>query len=320
MKAALVTAWGSPPSCINTSDLPPPLPSQLQLKVLAAAIPRVVQLRASRKHSSASTAVLPFDPSIDGVGIDEATGQKYFIPTLAAPVFAERANVDRSQLIQLPAEADAVTIAALANPVTSSWMALRCRTVDGSCLHRTVLILGATSASGRAAAFVARLLGASRVVGVSRCRQTLDCVEGLDERVVLPPGEGPWAMPDSVGPVQVVLDYVGGPAAIRVMQAVKIGKEDLQYIIIGGLAGQENLDLPMRMVNTRPIRIMGSGIGSLRREEISHEMEGLVGAIVEVAAKMEELPFEVLPVPLAEIHAVWGKEAIMNKKRVVLVP
>ncbi|KAF7557920.1 hypothetical protein G7Z17_g292 [Cylindrodendrum hubeiense] len=311
MKAARVTSWGSPPEYITVPDLPAPSPSQLQLKVLAVGIPRVVRGRAARKHPSAFGASLPFDPSIDGVGLDEATNDRYFITASSEPLLAERVNVDRSQLVKLDAAADAVTVAALANPTASSWLALRRRAIGG-CQGRTVAILGATSASGRAAVSVARALGASRVVGLARSEESLAAVEGLDEHVVL---ADPFVLPSSVGPIDIVLDYVGGPVAIDLLQAAVIRPgENLQYIQVGGLAGYENHTLPARLINRKPILIMGSGLGSVSTEEIEREGPGLVAMISQMKA-----PFEVVTAPLADAQSVWESKEV-GDKRLVLVP
>lgn len=76
MKAARVTSWGSSPEYISVPDLPEPSPTQLQLKVVAAGLSRVVPARAAGHHPTAMGADLPFDPSVDGVGVDEATGEQ----------------------------------------------------------------------------------------------------------------------------------------------------------------------------------------------------------------------------------------------------
>jgi hypothetical protein len=120
MKGAHVTTWGNAPKYIDVPDLPPPSSTQLRLKVLAAGVPRAVQGRAARLHHSAFDQPLPFDPSIDGVGRDEETGDLYFIDSLAAPIFSEYANVERIQLFPLNRTADPVAVAALANNTQSS--------------------------------------------------------------------------------------------------------------------------------------------------------------------------------------------------------
>ncbi|KAK7413077.1 hypothetical protein QQX98_008025 [Neonectria punicea] len=300
MKAARVTSWGSAPEYIDVPDLEAPSPGQVQLKMLAVGVPRVVRGRAARKHPSAFNAELPFDPSLDGVGVDEATNERYFVTPFAGALLAERVNVNQNQLVKLDPAADPVTVAALANPASSSWLALQCRVVGG-CKGRTVVILGATSASGRLAAMVAQSLGAARVVGLSRSEDTLATVDGLDDRIVL---TDPLVLPVDIGPVDIVLDY---KAEVR-------PDENLQYVQIGGLAGYESHVLPARLINLKPIRIMGSGAGSVSRDEMKREVGGLVAAITSM-----KTPFGVFTAPLAEAHTVWDLEDTEGK-RLVLVP
>lgn len=312
MKVARVTSWGSPPEVSSVPDLPPPSSAQLQIKVLAVAVPPLVRGRATGKHSSARGAALPYDPSVDGVGVDEATGDLYYVSPMAAPLFAERANVDRNQTIKLEPGVDPVAVATLVNPVSSSWMALRCRALPGSYEGATVLVLGATSTSGRAAVRVARSLGAARVVGVSRTEETLATVEGLDARVLL---RDPFTLPTEVGPVHIILDFVGGRAAVEALLAAEAepGK-DLQYIHVGDLAGEETIALPARLLNAKPIRITGSGMGSWSKMDMKREIGGLLSTV----AKMPR-PQDVMTAPLSDVQSVWESEEA-KAKRLVLIP
>ncbi|KAJ5631504.1 uncharacterized protein N7484_011604 [Penicillium longicatenatum] len=310
MKAVRVTSWGSPPEYITVPDLPPPEPTQLQLRILAAGVPRVTRFRAAKDHPSAYNATLPFDPGVDGVGLDETTGTRYFIHAFAAPIYAERANVLRSQLVQLDANIDPVSLAGLANPATSSWMALKYRAIGG-CKGLTVAIVGATSASGRLAALIARTLGATRVIGFSRNADTLATVEGLDTRVIL---KEPLVLPDDLGPVHIVLDYVGGPNGVSLMEAVEIDPgKDLQYILTGGLAGHKDVHLPAQLINKRPIRIMASGIGSFSGEDLKREQSALVAAVA-----MIKPPFDLFPTSLEDFPAAWSSGD--KAKKLVVTP
>lgn len=316
MKAVCVTSWGSLPEYISVPDLPSPSPTQLQLKVIAVGVSRVVRGRAAGKHPSALNASLPFDPSTDGVGLDETTGDLYFVNSIDTSLFAERANVERKNLVKLDSGVDPVTVAAVANPAASSWMALKCRAIGG-CEGRTVVIVGATSASGRAAVFIARSLGAARVIGISRSEQTLATVQGLDERIVMNYYESPemFSFPSNLGPVHIVIDYVGGPTSIGLMKSVQIPEgENLQYIYVGGLSGYDKVDLPIRLINTKAIRIMASGLGSWSRKDLNHEIKGLVVALT----KMEKLS-DVVTAPLADVKAAWDSEETRTK-RLVLMP
>lgn len=311
MKVARVTSWGSAPEFSSAPDLPAPSPTQVQVKVVAVAVPPVVRSRASGKHPSARGAALPYDPTVDGVVQDEA-GDLYYVSPMSSSLFAERANVERQQLVKLAPGADAVAVATLVNPVGSSWMALRCRALPGSVEGATVVVLGATSTSGRAAVSVARALGAARIIGASRTEATLAAVEGLDHRVVL---SEPYALPSDIGPVHIVLDFVGGRAAVGVLQSAEAepGK-DVQYIHIGDLAGEESIGLPGRLLNSKPIRITGSGMGAWGKMDIKKEIGGLLATVVKL-----QRPEGVITAALADVGTVWDTEEAKTK-RLVLIP
>ncbi|KAK6815122.1 hypothetical protein RU639_008494 [Aspergillus parasiticus] len=259
MKAALVTSWGKPPQYISIPDLPPPTPTQVQLKVLATSVTRVVRSRAAGAHSTAFKVPLPYDPSVDGVARDEITGDMYFITQLAAPLFAERTNVDLRHVIRLDEGTDPVK-------------------------GRTVLIIGATTAGGRCAATVARSLGATRIIGMSRNEETLAVVEGLDDRVVL---REPFALPPSVGPVHIVLDYIGsGPAASGILQTAQ----------------------------SVPLCILGTGVGCFTVEDWRRELP----EITKMTSHMH-IPFPIFTVPLSGVASAWESEDTLTK-RLVLMP
>ncbi|KAL6231522.1 hypothetical protein BDW75DRAFT_233532 [Aspergillus navahoensis] len=335
MHAALVPSWSSPsPVYTQIPDADPPPPGQLQLKILAVGIPRVVRLRAQGIHPTAKTANLPYDPSIDGVGIDEQTGVSYYILPLSATCLAERVNVDQGNLVPLQPGAsasgaqspDPVAIAGLVNPVSSSWMALKTR-VNGDITGKTVLVLGATSKSGRAAVLVARFLGAKKVVGVARTEEGLRGVEGLDgwvtPRDMLPGAAGGrFALPDWVGPVHIVLDYVGGSVAAGVLESAKVKDgEELQYVQVGNLAlemgtGEKHMfeTLPGHLISRRPICIRGSGLGSFSRGDLIREMPGLMAFLAGMKA-----PFGIASAPMSEVASVW-KDEDTKGSRLVIVP
>ncbi|KAL4990754.1 hypothetical protein BDW68DRAFT_194042 [Aspergillus falconensis] len=335
MHAALVPSWSSPsPVYTQIPDPPPPSTGQLQLKILAVGIPRVVRLRAQGIHPTAKTANLPYDPSIDAVGIDEQTGVAYYILPLSGACLAERVNVGRGNLVPLqpgtPESAsqtpDPVAIAGLVNPVSSSWMALRTR-VNGEVTGKTVLVLGATSKSGQAAALVARYLGAKKVIGVARREEGLRCVEGLDRWVasgdmLLGAAGGRFVLPDWVGPVHIVLDYVGGSVAAGVLGSAEIEDgEELQYVQVGNLAlemgtGEKHMfeTLPGHLISRRPICIRGSGMGSFSRADLIREMPGLMAFLGGMKA-----PFGIASAPMSEVASVWRDEDTKGS-RLVIVP
>jgi len=309
MHIAQVTAWGQPPVYTTAPDPPEAGPGQIRLKILASAVHRLVHARAAKLHFSATT--LPLDPSSDGVGVDEATGKLYYIGTFAVGTFADYVVVDRARVVEVPEGADPVAVAALSNPVMSSWMALATRTANRP-EGFSVLILGVTGTSGRAAVAVARIFGAGRIIGVARNEAALRSIEGLDGYVVQrdPPETSNFG---SIGHVDVVLDYVYGKAAAAVLAALKPERET-QYVNIGTVGAEETIALPAQLLRAKMLKLTGSAPGSWTLAELGREMP----SIVKAAAGMQ-LPADVFTKPLSEVEALWGSEEA-KKKRMVLVP
>ncbi|KIH94861.1 hypothetical protein SPBR_03812 [Sporothrix brasiliensis 5110] len=315
MHYAQVQAFGQPPQYLEGPDLPAPTGNQIRLKVLAAAVHRLVQMRAKGAHFSATSA--PLDPSSDGVAVDEATGQVYYVGTFAAPLFAEYANVDKARLVPLPAGADPVTVAALANPVQSSWMSLAAR-VNRDVLPEafSVLILGVTGTSGRAAVDVARQFGAGTVVGAGRREAPLQALvadKALDAYLVLDDATLAAAT-RALGHVDVVLDYVWGAQAATVLNNLQPGAAVTQYVNIGTTAQEETLALSAQTLRAKNLTLSGAAPGSYTLAAAGKELP----AIVAMAASLPK-PADVVPYPLSEVARVWDTDEA-RKKRLVLLP
>lgn len=313
MHAAIVTDFDQPPKYTEVPGPTPPSSSQLRLRVLAAGVPNVARQIAAGKHFIAAT--LPYTPGIDGVGVDESANppKKHYFTTLPDNTgsLSEYVSVDRRSAVALPDGADETSVAALVNAAQSSWMALRHRTSN---LPEgwSVAILGATSASGRIAVGIATALGAGRVVGIARSEKALAGVDGLDERVVLD-GEDPAKTDFSKvgGHVDVVLDYIYGPAILALLSALKPTAE-VQYVQIGVLSGAD-VEFPAALLRSKMITLRGAGPGSWTMAQLAGETAGLLKAVKGLKADSLHLA------RLEDVEAVWNSPDVKGK-RLVFVP
>ncbi|KAJ0118138.1 Quinidine resistance protein 1 [Diaporthe amygdali] len=313
MHAAVVTDFGQPPKYTTAPDLPPPSPEQLRLRVLAAGVPNVARMIAAGKHFI--SASLPYIPGIDGVGIDESVSpaQKYYFTTLPANTgsLSEYVNIERKVAVPLPDDIDEKSIVALVNPAQSSWMAIRHRTSN---LPQgwSVAILGATSASGRIAVGIAKALGAGRVIGIARGEKALAEVDGLDEKIVLD-GTDPAKTDFSKlgGQVDVVLDYVYGPAILALLSALRPTAE-VQYVQIGVLSGGDTT-LPAALLRSKMITMRGAGPGSWTMAQLAGEAADMVGAVKGLKAD------SLYVAKLEDVESVWNSPDVKGK-RLVFVP
>ncbi|CAD0053960.1 unnamed protein product [Aureobasidium pullulans] len=215
MHTAQVSEWGQPPKYVNVPDLEPlPAGSGLvRIKVQAAGLHSVVRARAAGTHFSSKS--LPHVPGTDGVGI----------------------TVDAAVTL-LPSGVDPQQAAALVNPGLSSWMAMKARTQNLPD-NFSVLIMGATSASGAIAIPLARSLGAAKVIGCARNVEAMSTLEHL-------------------------------------FKSLKVSKP-LQYVHIGSLAGPE-ISLPGSILRSTDLTIRGSGPGAFSYERLNAEVPRLLEA------------------------------------------
>lgn len=266
--AAQITQWGSPPQTVRIPAPAPPAAdsSEVQIRVIATGLHQITRARAEGKHYTSSS--LPHTPGVDGTGVDVSTGKLvYFTALTGSGSFAEVVNVARSSVHEMPEGVDPVQAAALMNPVMSSWMALRKRVDvfrDGKpeqVKPWSCFILGATSMSGRIAIKVARLWGATRIVGAGRNEALLKTLD-LDDVIVL--GENPETTDFSAAAsADVVLDYLYGPYFTNFFTSPSTlkARNPITWVCIGSVVGNFGT-VASAGLRKRDVTIRGSGPGA----------------------------------------------------------
>jgi NADPH:quinone reductase-like Zn-dependent oxidoreductase len=307
MKAAVVMGAGRTPRYADFSE-PTPAADESKIAVTAAAISQVVRSRASGQHYS-SSGQFPFVAGVDGVGrLDDGARVYFVMPRAPYGSMAERAVVPRAHCLALPDELDDVTAAAIANPGMSSWAAFeeRARLKAGE----TVLINGATGASGRLAVQIAKHLGAGKVIATGRNIEALKSVAALGADVTILLVDDDAALEARFGHefaqgVDVVLDYLWGKSAERLIIAgAKAGAEaaPIRFIQIGAISGAD-ITLPSAALRSSAIVLMGSGIGSIPFDRLVRAIEGLFRATVPASFKIATNP-----VPLSDVEQAWTRD------------
>ena len=304
MRQAQVAEWGQPPKCIEVPELPPPSEDEVRIKIIATGLHQVVRSRASGKHYLSGR--LPHVPGVDGVGTTD-DGRTVYFSSFAVPSFSEYVNMPKASVMPLPEGIDPIQAAGITNPAMSSWAALKLRTSN---LPKdfSVLIVGATSASGRVAVHLAKSLGAKRVVAAARNRSALDSV-GADETIVLA-DEAEKTDFSTVGEVDVILDYVYGPLTVHLLSSIKAVKP-VDYIHIGALSGQMEIILPGAILRSKNVALRGSGPGAWNPQELGKIMPDLLTALKTVP------PQPVRTAKFADVESEWSNK---TSERLVFMP
>ncbi|HEY4238709.1 MAG TPA: zinc-binding alcohol dehydrogenase family protein [Kofleriaceae bacterium] len=302
MKAAVLHGPDRVPAYEDFAD-PAPAAGEIVVDVLAASLHHLTRGHALGKHYS-SHGQFPSIPGVDGVG-RRPDGQLIYFGGVRAPygTFAERAATRGG--LPLPAGLDPQRAAAMMNAAASSWLALSCRAPIEA--GATVLVVGATGASGSLALQIARHLGATRVIAVGRRR---DALAALHPDAALTPDDKDALVAEFARGVDVVLDYVWGAPAQAMFAAIMAAHSPkrLRYVNIGALAGDAQVH--PHLLRSLPIELLGSGIGSVSQAQWAHELPRILAALPAFTLRFD-------PVPLADVAAAWQRE---GGDRVVIVP
>jgi NADPH:quinone reductase-like Zn-dependent oxidoreductase len=314
MNAAVVSSFAAPPR-FTTFVEPVAAEGERLVNVSAVGLHPIVKALAKGAHYG-SSGELPFIAGIDGVGRLEDGARVYFgIARSPFGSFSERTLAASWMCLPLPEGIDDVTAAGIANPAMSSWAALTARAKFAA--GESVLILGATGVAGRLAIQIAKRLGARRVVAAGRNPQALEQLKTLGADAVISLDQDQAALVSAFrselveAGVDVVLDYVWGQPAERVLEAIsqkglRKASSRIRFIQIGDSAGK-TIALTAATLRSSGLELLGSGFGSASLDQILVAL----GEFFQVAAK-KPFQFETKAAPLREVETLWNdtKEGI----------
>ncbi|MEF2978318.1 quinone oxidoreductase family protein [Subtercola sp. YIM 133946] len=318
MHAAVVREFARSPRYEEFDAPTATRPTEEVVDVIASGLHPRVRSQADGSHYT-STDELPLIPGIDGVGRRADGSLVYFLlPDTTMGAMAEQTVIDVRRSIPLPADTDAVRLAAAMNPAMSSWVALHKRATLTP--GQSVLVLGGTGSAGRLAIQVARRLGAGSVIAAGRGAERLATLGalGADETIDLA------AAPDAVAAdlatkaadVDVVLDYLWGTPTEDAIMPLLQGRADrskaLTWIEIGSVAGA-TIALPSAALRQANLRFVGSGQGSVSAAGILSTLPALVDEI-----NAGTFAVDAVARPLSDVEALWSNSA--TNERIVLTP
>jgi NADPH:quinone reductase-like Zn-dependent oxidoreductase len=313
MHAAVITSFDEPPSYREFADPAPQGADEVLVDVLASGLHRRVRSQADGSHYT-STGELPLVPGVDGVARLPDGSVRYFALTdTTFGAMAERTVIDLRLSVELPAGADAVQVAAGMNPAMSAWVALK-RRIDFTA-GQSVLVLGATGASGQMAVQVAKQCGAGQVIAAGRDPQRLAALEDLGADTAVRLDESP-GLDELASEVDVVIDYLWGQVTTDAMTAIATHRRDrsrpLTWIEVGSVAGS-HAAIPSAALRAVPLRIVGSGQGSVPIADLLAELPTIAAAV-----SSGTLRIDARAVKLVDVESAWREDN--SDERIVLTP
>jgi NADPH:quinone reductase-like Zn-dependent oxidoreductase len=320
MRAAVLHTPGSPPSYAE-HPTPTSAPGSTLVRVTAAPVVPLDLLCASGT-SYFGVPATPYVPGGQGVGVVEASesytvGSRvwFFTPAGMAPVdgsLAELCLVPDGDVVPLEASVPDELAAALGLSGVAAWMALswRGRLQPGE----RALVLGGGGAVGQVGLGAARALGASTVVALARPASVAraeaagaDLVVPLDTTDV----DALAASLAAHGPYDIVLDPVFGVAASAAARELAPGG---RLVNLGGAAGDAAV-FSSAGLRSKSASVLGYTNNALTSEQRASAFTAVLG---HAAAGRIRLAYDVSP--LADVAAVWTRQADPGSHRCVLVP
>jgi NADPH:quinone reductase-like Zn-dependent oxidoreductase len=316
MRAAVVSALGSPPRPIEADD--PVRDEGTALVAVEAAPLNPVEIRvAAGRHPR--QAEPPYVPGLEGIGrvvesawLAPGTRVRFEgnLPGFGAQgTLAERAAVPEESLVELSDEAGDDLAAALGVVGITALLALERAAPAGG---ERVLVLGATGAVGQMAVQLAKRMGAGRVVGAGRSAERLERVQelGADEVVKLGDDDLAEAFEQAAGgQLDIVIDPLWGKPAMAALRAIA---PEGRLVNVGQSAGTD-VELPLEIVRTRQgaIHAISSGWTRLERKVDAYRR------VLELAlAGGLEIDREV--VPLDQVATAWKRQEESPGRKLVI--
>lgn len=323
MKAAVLHQLGSVPQYENFPDPIPQNDEQLLINVRAAAIKNLDKGRASGKHYASYTE-LPVVVGIDGVGVLE-NGTRVYAQGLTGMI-AEKALIGKNNYIVLPNNISNATAAALPNAVMGAALALHFRAAMKK--GDVVLINGATGVTGQLAVQVAKYYGASRIIATGRNMESLEKLKSLGADVVLSLKQEDDLIISELKQIHqdttinVVIDYLWGKPVELIISALKGGglhtfTQQVRIVTVGSMAS-ENISLASGTLRSSAIELLGSGLGSLSKENMEKFYAEILPEMFQLAAD-GKLTIETESTSLENVAAAWQQEVAPGKRMVISI-
>jgi NADPH:quinone reductase-like Zn-dependent oxidoreductase len=256
----------------------------------------------------------PMTPSIvgkEGIGTN-SKGQRVYFDSPPQPYgsWAEFCLVDSEKTFPVPTDVDDALAVALGIAGLAAWLPLT-RHADVS-NGQSVLVLGATGVVGRIAVQAAKLLGAGKVVGAGRNRESLQEVSGLgaDATVVLGQGDDAAALKSEAdGGYDVVIDTVYGKPFLAALEATAIGGT----LVTIGLGAGASADIPFRALMGRTH--VGHGNDVMPTEVVRAGYEELMGHAAQGHLKVDTRTYD-----LEEASEAWRAQEAGPHVKLAVTP
>jgi NADPH:quinone reductase len=270
MKAVVTELAATPDEAIDRivlepMEMPGAGPNDVVVEVKSASVGWVDLLMTSGQYQHVPKP--PYTPGLEYAGIEVSTGRRVMVDGfIAGPRslgdyqrwggWAKYAIAPRDAILDIPGDLDFDQACNLLGNYETAYHCLIAR--GHLTAGETVLILGASGATGLAAVHLAKIMGA-KVIAVGRSPEKLAIVKEQGADHVVTTDKLRDAV-KAIGDVDVVYDAVGGPLSTEALRCLKFGG---RFLIVGWagtpLAGRkENPNvLPTNLIMMKGVDVLG---------------------------------------------------------------
>jgi NADPH:quinone reductase len=305
MRAAELRTPGEVP-VLAERGVPVPAEDETLVEVDAAPI-TPLDLLCAGGRSYFGRPDTPYVPGVQGVG--RAGDRLVWFPTSAGMApgdgsMAEVVAVPTASLVELPAGADPVAVAALGLSAVAAYLALTWR---GELTQgERVIVLGAGGVVGQAAVQLARTAGASRVVAGARSAAARERARqaGADAVVALDTDDvdelAARFTEAAQGPVHLVLDPLFGAPAAAAARALGQGGR----LVNLGSSAAETCPIDSSTIRGRSLRLLG-----YTNNELTPGQRADAVRVIAEHASVGHLSVAHETVSLTDVAAAWRRQA-----------
>lgn len=324
MKAVVAYANGALPECI---DLPEPTTqheNEVLVTVKAVAVKHLDKSKAAGKHYSSDSA--KENARIvggDGVCILPNGERVYAIGETG--MMAEKAIIDKSRMLPVPAALSDTIAAALPNAVAGAAMGLKFKANIQP--GNVVLINGATGFTGYIAVQIAKYYGAGKVIVTGRNQTALNELLslGADEIISLTQDDEHFTKQllgiHAQTPIDIIIDYLWGHSAELILSCIKGNgsfTNKISYVSVGSMMG-DTIQLSAAIMRSVDLQLTGSGLGSWSKQELGQLIRDILPEMFQLAAT-GKLQVKTTAIKMDNITSLWDATVTGGQRLVVTIP
>lgn len=321
MKAAVLKELGLAPVYEEVDDPRPSSEDEVVINMKAVALKNIDKLMAGGTHY-ASYKKLPVVVGSDGVGMLQDGSMVY---TAGRAMLAEKAVVNASSLVKIPAGIDSAIAAAVPNAALGSYLPLK---VKGQMKEgHVVLINGGTGITGKFAVQLAKYYRASKVVVTGKIEGKEEQLSALGADLLISTQQNEESFKRSIrrlheeSGIDIIIDYLWGKPAEDIINSLggngaNFPQKDTKFINVGNMVSR-HLNLDCNILRSSKLTILGSGLGSYSKNEFESFYQQVLPEMFQLVAE-GKASIAIEKEKIENINRIWNKNSL-GKRLVVMV-